>query len=69
VGLAVLTSARQVGREHVVAPYSEDWQPLRSEGFGAYARRVARPYGAAMAGHFDPRRRSWTERALARVRR
>jgi hypothetical protein len=69
VGLAFLTSARQVGREHVVAPYSEDWQPLRSEGFGAYARRVARPYGAAMAGHFDPRRPSWTERALTRLRR
>ena len=69
VGLAFLTSARQVGRDHVVAPYSEDWAPLRSEGFGAYARRVARPYGAAMAGHFDPARPSWTERAVARLRR
>jgi hypothetical protein len=50
-------------------PYREDWEPLREEGFGAYARRIARPYGEAMAGHFDPQRPSWTERAFARLRR
>jgi hypothetical protein len=69
MGLAFLTSARDVGREHVVVPYREDWEPLREEGFGAYARRIARPYGEAMAGHFDPQRPSWTERAFARLRR
>jgi hypothetical protein len=69
VGLAFLLSARQVGREHVVVPYREDWQPLRREGFAAYARRIAVPYQAAVEGHFDPERRTWTERALARVRR
>jgi hypothetical protein len=69
MGLAFLTSARDVGREHVVVPYREDWEPLREEGFGAYARRIARPYGEAMAGHFDPQRASWTERAFARLRR
>ena len=68
MGLAFLLAARNVGRTHVVAPYSADWKPLREEGFGAYARRVARPYGAAMAGHFDRDRASWTERALARLR-
>ena len=50
-------------------PYREDWQPLRTEGFAAYSRRVARPYGEAMAGHFDAERLSWTERALTRLRR
>jgi hypothetical protein len=69
MGLAFVVAARNVGRTHVVAPYSADWKPLREEGFGAYARRVARPYGSAMAGHFDPGRTSWTERALARLRR
>ena len=69
VGLAFLLSARNVGQEHVVVPYREDWQPLRREGFAAYARRTARPYGAAIAGHFDADRRTWTDRALARVRR
>jgi hypothetical protein len=69
VGMAFLTSARDVGREHVVLPYREDWRPLRREGFGAYARRVARPYARAAVGHFDDRRPTWTERLIGRVAR
>ena len=69
VGLAFLLSARHVGREHIVIPYREDWQPLRSEGFAAYAQRIATPYRTAIAGHFDAERRTWTDRALARLRR
>ena len=38
-----------------------------SEGFGAYAARVARPYGAAVARHFDPAQatpdRAWHRQA------
>ena len=68
MGLAFLLSARSVGREHVLLPYGEDWRPLREEGFGTYYRRVARPYREAIAGHFDPARLTWTERALARLR-
>lgn len=69
IGLAFLTSARKVSREHLVVPYREDWKPLRREGFAAYARRVSRPYARAAAGHFDPERETWTERLLARRRR
>jgi hypothetical protein len=69
MGLAFLVSARTVGREHLVAPYREDWKPLREEGFAAYARRVSGPYRAAMSRHFDPERETWTERAKNRVRR
>ncbi len=69
MGLAFLLSARQLGREHVAAPYREDWKPLREEGFAAYARRVSEPYRAAMTGHFDPERETWTDRALSRLRR
>jgi hypothetical protein len=69
VGMAFLTSARHVGREHVVAPYREDWRPLRREGFAAYARRVARPYARAAASHFDAERPTWTERLIGRVSR
>ena len=68
MGLAFLLSARRVGREHLVTPYREDWRPLREEGFGAYAARVARPYREAVTGHFDPGRTTWTERALDRLR-
>jgi hypothetical protein len=69
IGLAVLHSARTVGRQHVVAPYREDWQPLLDEGFAAYSRRIAGPYRDAVAGHFDAEHVSWTDRALARLRR
>ncbi len=69
VGLAFLTSARNVGREHLVVPYAEDWEPLRSEGFADYARRVRAPYGRAVTGHFDPERETHTERLLTRLGR
>jgi hypothetical protein len=64
IGLAFLTSAKHVSRDHLVAPYREDWRPLRTEGFGAYAARVSGPYRRAISGHLDPRRETWTERAV-----
>jgi hypothetical protein len=69
MGLAFALSVRNVGRDHVAVPYREDWAPLRDEGFGAYARRVAEPYRRAVAGHLDPERETLTERGLARLRR
>jgi hypothetical protein len=69
IGLAFLLSARSISREHLVVPYREDWQPVRREGFGAYARRVARPYRNVVTGHFDPERPTWTERLIGRVSR
>jgi hypothetical protein len=68
IGLAFLNSAQHVGRDHVWLPYREDWQPLRREGFAAYARRVAQPYRAAVESHLDPTRQTHTERLLRRVR-
>lgn len=62
VGFAFLISAKNVGRDHVVAPYREDWRPLRDEGFGAYASRISGPYRSAIGGHFDGSRPTWTER-------
>jgi hypothetical protein len=66
VGLAFLTSARKVSDAHVVAPYREDWRPLRDEGFGAYARRVGRPYREAVVRHFQPDEPTNTGRLLDR---
>lgn len=62
VGLAFLTSARNVGRDHLITPYREDWAPLRTEGFGGYATRIARPYREAVLGHFAHERVTVTER-------
>lgn len=67
VGIAFFNSARHVGRQHVLDPYAEDLRPVRSEGLGAYARRVSRPYADAVARHFDPGRATLTERGLARI--
>jgi hypothetical protein len=69
MGLAVLLSARTVAREHLAVPYREDWEPLRREGFAAYARRVSRPYARAVTGHFDPERPTFTDRLIGRLRR
>ena len=68
VGIAFFNSAKHVGRQHVLDPYNEDLAPLRAEGFGAYAARVSRPYGAAIGRHFDPAQASLTERGVNRLR-
>ena len=64
IGFAFLTSAKNVGKDHVVAPYREDWKPLRDEGFGAYAVRISGPYRTAIGGHFRSSRTTWTERGV-----
>jgi hypothetical protein len=66
IGLAFLLSAQNVSRTHLVAPYQEDWAPLRQEGFAAYAARVGRPYARAVTGHFHPGRVTYTEHYLTR---
>ena len=43
-------------------------RPVATEGFGAYARRVSRPYADAVARHFDAESRTLTERGLERLR-
>jgi hypothetical protein len=68
VGIAFFNSACHIGRQHLLDPYGEDLRPLRNEGFGAYAARVARPYGSAVARHFDPERASLTERGIDKLR-
>lgn len=68
VGLAFFNSARKVGRQHLLDPYSEDLEPVRDEGFATYARRVGKPYAQAVARHFDPSRQTLTERGLAKAR-
>ena len=69
IGLAFFNSARKVGRQHVLDPYTEDLRPLRDEGFAAYANRVSRRYADAVARHFDIEQATLTERGLDRLRR
>jgi aconitate hydratase A / 2-methylisocitrate dehydratase len=67
VGIAFFNSARKVGRQHVLDPYTEDLRPVRDEGFGAYARRVGRPYAEAVVRHFSPSRKTLVERGVERL--
>ena len=67
VGIAFFNSARHIGRQHVLDPYGEDLKPLRDEGFAAYSARVAKPYGSAIARHFDPERATLTERGIDKL--
>jgi aconitate hydratase A / 2-methylisocitrate dehydratase len=69
MGLAFFNSARKVGRQHVLDPYTEDLRPVRDEGFSAYARRVGVPYAKAVARHVDPRNETLTGRGLDRLTR
>lgn len=68
VGFAFLTSAKNVGRDHLVVPYRDDWKPMLDEGFGGYAARISGPYRKAMGSHFDSERPSWTESGVPRLR-
>jgi hypothetical protein len=67
VGIAFFNSAKHIGRQHVLDAYTEDLAPLRDEGFGGYAARVSRPYGTAIARHFDPARATLTERGVEKL--
>ncbi|MFN8222987.1 MAG: hypothetical protein U0R50_07005 [Gaiellales bacterium] len=64
VGIAFFNSARHVGRQHLLDPYREDLKPVKDEGLGAYARRVSRPYAAAVHRHFAADELSKTEAGL-----
>jgi hypothetical protein len=68
IGFAFFNSARKVGRQHLLDPYTEDLRPLVDEGFGAYAHRISRPYADAVARHFDASAPSLTEQGLERIR-
>lgn len=69
IGIAFFNSARHVGRQHLLDPYTEDLRPVRDEGFAAYAARVSRPYAEAVGRHFDRDRATLTERGLGRLGR
>src|SRR6476619_5918318 len=69
VGIAFFNSARHIGRQHVLDTSGQDLKPLRDEGFAAYSARVAKPYGRAIARHFDPERATLTERGIDRLTR
>jgi|RhiMethySRZTD1v2_1073278.scaffolds.fasta_scaffold104759_4 hypothetical protein len=57
-----------VGGVPAQAPTADEHEPVAKEGFGAYARRVSRPYADAVARHFSAGEPTLTERGLGRLR-
>lgn len=59
----------QMGHAHIFDYYADALHTIANEGVAAYARRVIVPYLSVSRGHFDPRRTSYTERLLSRLKR
>ena len=68
IAAGALRAGLQMGSTLVFAYYQNALDAIRAEGWGAYARRIARPYLQAGRSHFDPSRVTFTDRALARLR-
>jgi len=58
----------QIGHIYIFDYYHDALGTIAKEGLPAYARRVAKPYLAVAVTHFDPRRTTYTERLLQRLR-
>ena len=54
--------------QYVVDDAGQTSKAASDEGFGAYARRVSRPYAEAVARHFSADAPTLTERGLDRLR-
>jgi hypothetical protein len=59
----------QLGSTYIFNYYQDALRAIGEEGWTRYAWRVTKPYLSAAASHLDPNRVSYTERALARLRK
>jgi hypothetical protein len=59
----------QMGHTYIFDYYRDALRTITTEGLPAYAQRVAKPYLTVAVSHFDPKRTTYTERLLRRVRR
>ncbi len=67
IAAGAVRSGLQMGHTYLFSYYADSLGAIQQEGLATYLRRVARPYTAAAAQHFDRRRRSHTEALLARL--
>ena len=59
----------QMGHTYIFDYYRDALHTITTEGLPAYAQRVTKPYLTVAVGHFDPKRTTYTERLLQRLRR
>jgi hypothetical protein len=68
IAAGALRAGLQMGSTHVFAYYHHALDAIKAEGWGNYARRIARPYFHVGRSHFDPSRVTLTDKVLARLR-
>jgi hypothetical protein len=69
IAAGALRAGVKIGQTHIFDYYQDALRTIDREGLAVYARRVTRPYLAVARGHFDPKRLTYTERLLRRLRR
>lgn len=68
VGLGAVKAGVRLGQANIYDYYRVALGDIRSKGLADYVSKVSRPYLDSAAAHLDPRRESYTERALKQVR-
>ena len=62
IAAGALRAGVHIGQVHIFDYYHKALQTINREGVPIYFRRVTRPYIYAASDHFDPKRKSYTER-------
>lgn len=62
IAKGALRAGVSLGQIHIFDYYQQALQIIKKEGLPIYYRRVTRPYFSAASDHFDPMRKSYTER-------
>ncbi len=66
IATGALQAGAQLGHSHIFDYYQDALDTINTEGLPVYSRRVTRPYFAAARDHFDPNRKTYTERLFGR---
>jgi hypothetical protein len=69
IATGALRAGVQLGSVHIFDYYQNALSSINTEGWAAYAQRIARPYAASARGHFDPARQTYTGKIFSRLRK
>jgi hypothetical protein len=64
IAAGALRAGVNLGQTHVFDYYQDALRTINTEGLPLYSRRVTKPYFTAARHHFDPERKSYTERLI-----
>ena len=66
IAAGALRAGITLGQTHVFDYYQDALEMINTEGLPGYSHRVLKPYYFAAREHFDPKRKSYTERLFQR---